>query len=58
MFVQPGEMQATITSDEVDPNILGYDTFHPSKGQSTQGWNTKDSNLVLNVPQTEGYKHW
>lgn len=56
MFVQPDQMQATITSD--DPNILGYDTFHPSKGQSTQAWNSRETNQVLTVPSTDGYKHW
>jgi hypothetical protein len=56
MFVQPGELQATLQSD--DPNILGYDTFHPNKGQSTHGWNSKSSSYAVNVPQTEGYKHW
>jgi len=35
MFVQPIDMQNTMTSDGTDPNILGYDTFHPSKAQSS-----------------------
>jgi hypothetical protein len=54
MFIQPD-----MNTEGTEANALGYDTFHPSRGQTTQGWNSKDSLPALpTVPQTEGYKHW